>query len=223
VALILPKYKAIFLHVPKTGGLFIEHYLRSVTEVRTIGNRHSHMRMIGRPAYDNFFKFCFIRRPAEWYKSYWQMKMGETPIDQPRRKDHWYPLGVGHDRGGIHQLHHPTWDIDPYCGSDDLNEFVRNCHSLGGYLNRLYDSFIGWGPAKCDFVGDFKYLIDDLETVFDHIGLRYDKNTLRHKEKYNPSRERQTLDPSLEKDIDELENLYFRVEKSSIYSNNQLV
>jgi hypothetical protein len=212
MALLLPKYHAIFLHVPKTGGLFIENFLKSITEVTFLANRHSHIRMIGRAAYEDYFKFCFIRKPSEWYKSYWQMRMSETPIDSDS-KAHWYPLGVGHDRGGIHRRHHPTWDIDPVCGSDDLNEFVVNCARLGGFLNRLYDNFIGWGFAKSDYVGEFDSMLDGLEVVLKHLGVAYDPGVLRKKPKFNPSAESQKLRPEVEAEINRVEDLYFKVKK----------
>jgi len=217
MALLLPDQKAIFLHVPKTGGLFIEHYLRSITKVQWLGNRHSHMRMIGSIAYDKrFFKFCFLRKPSDWYQSYWQMKMGETPIDQKHRKDHWFMLGIGHDRGGIHQLHHPTWDIDPFCGSDDLNEFVKNCSKLDGYLNNLYKEFVGWGFAKCDFVGEFDNLIPDLKKVLNHLDIKFEPKALEQKPKYNPSKKRQQLSKEVEADINYVESYYFGCKKGFI-------
>ena len=219
MAIILPDYKVVFLHVPKTGGLWIENFFRQNAKATMIANRHSHIRMIGRLAYDNSWKkFCFLREPAGWYKSYWQMKMGETPVFNVQgsgyngTQAHWFPLGIGHDRGGVHALHHPTWDIDPYCGSNDLNEFVENCMKLGGFLNRLYQNFVGWGGARCNYVGDFKNLIPDLREFLDEIKFPYTEESLK-REKYNPSVERQELLPWLRDSVNEMEDFYFKVKK----------
>lgn len=122
-------------------------------------------------------------------------------------------LGVGDDRGGVHQLHHPTWDIDPFCGSDVLNEYLTKCLNLNGYLNRLYDNFVGWGFAKCNFVGEFDNLIEDLEKVFNHIGLKYNAEKLRSKPKYNPSKKSQEPDENLVTAINDVEDYYFKVKK----------
>lgn len=213
MALYLPIQKAIFLHVPKTGGLFIEQFLRQITKVEFLGNRHSHIRMIGRIAYDpSVFKFCFLRNPATWYKSYWQMKMGETPIDT-KEKIHWFPLGIGHDRGGVHNFHHPTWDIDPYCGDDDLNIFIHNCLNLNGFLNKLYENFIGWGGARVNFIGEFDRMILDFEQVLNHLKIDYNKKALELRPKYNPSVERQQIDKGLIPRIEKIEDFYFKIKK----------
>ena len=181
MALLLPNHNAIFLHVPKTGGLFITDYLRKIrVPFHMIGYRHSPADLIGWN-HVNKFKFCFIRNPISWYRSYWQMRFGETGGNGGH-------LGIGQDLGGPHPLFHPTWEIDPYCMNRNLNKFVLNCAELDGYLVRMYKRFIGHGMYKVDYVGRFEHFHEDLMTVFDRIKLRYNKQDLIKAPKYNPSK-----------------------------------
>ncbi len=187
MALLLPNHNAVFLHVPKTGGLFIQDFLRkNGIPHRMIGYRHSPADLIGWN-HKAKFKFCFIREPLAWYRSYWQMRYGETG----GKGGH---LGIGNDLGGPHPLFHPTWEIDPYCMSADLNEFILNCAQLNGYLVRLYKRFIGHGMYKVDYVGRFENFHEDLMTVFDRIRIKYNKQDLIQAPKYNPSKQLQKID-----------------------------
>ena len=169
--------KALFLHVPKTGGLFIQNFVKG----KQVGYRHSHINLIGTVAYDSsIFKFCFIRPPDQWYQSYWQMNMKMKP-EAP-----W----SFHEP---HLLFHPNWEIDPECGSDDLNTFVRNCAGLNGYLVKMYKQYIESNGAKVDFVGRTETLRKDLSTVLDHIGVKHNKARLKKMPKLNQSVKTQTL------------------------------
>lgn len=202
MALLLPNHNAIFLHVPKTGGLFLQNYLRqSKIPHRMIGYRHSPADLIGLHAFQGCFKFCFIRRPDTWYKSYWQMRIREVG----GKGGH---LGIGNDKGGPHPLFHPTWEIDPYCMHENLNQFILNCAELDGYLVRTYKRFIGHGRYKVDFVGNHETLIPDLIIVFRHIGLRFNEAHLRNAPLYNPSIQVQEILPNIRTKILKVEKEY---------------
>ncbi len=203
MALLLPKHNAVFIHVPKTGGLFITNYLRKINvPFRMIGYRHSPVDLIGMPSLNKgMFKFCFIRKPDEWYQSYWQMRIGEVG----GKGGH---LGIGKDLGGLHPLYHPTWEIDPYCMSPDLNEYIKNCIGLDGYLTRLYNRFIGVGRMKCNYVGRFENFHEDLVEVFNHIGIKFDQGALKQAPKYNPSKKVQMITPENRAKILEVESGY---------------
>ena len=204
MALFLPNHNAIFLHVPKTGGLFLTNYLREIKiPFQMIGYRHSPADLIGLKSLNKtIFKFCFIRKPDDWYQSYWQMRFGEVPGGQ------WFHLGIGKDLGGPHPLFHPTWEIDPYCMNRNLNKFVLNCAELNGYLVRMYHRFIGHGRMKVNFVGNQETFIEDLIEVFDHIKIRYDKQHLINKPKYNPSKQVQEIGAETRKIILKAESGY---------------
>ncbi len=184
--------KALFLHVPKTGGLFVQNFVKG----KQIGYRHSHINLVGTVAYSDIFKFCFIREPDEWYRSYWSMKM--------KFKRPWFYYEPK-------SLFHPNWEIGPSCGSNDLNEFVRNCAEKKGYLVRMYQNYIESQGAKVDFVGRTKTLKTDLMTVLDYAGILYNKNKLRNLPKLNKSPVTQVLTKETRQIILEAEREYYKL------------
>jgi hypothetical protein len=69
-----------FFHVPKTGGQWVMAALHNgevdCSEMKVhygpMGLRDRHVvPEITRRAFRNRFKFCFVRRPYPWYRSYW--------------------------------------------------------------------------------------------------------------------------------------------------------
>ena len=184
--------KLLFLHVPKTGGLFVQNFLRG----KQVGYRHSHINLVGTIAYSDIFKFCFIRPPDEWYTSYWSMKM--------KFKSPWFYYEPK-------TLFHPNWQIDPKCGSDDLNEFVRNCASLNGYLVRMYKLYIESQGAKVNFVGRTETLKQDLATVLNYVGIPFSKVRLNRSPKLNKSTKIQTLTEETRRIILEAEREYYNL------------
>jgi len=186
--------KALFLHVPKTGGLFVTNFLKGRT--KQVGYRHSHINLVGTVAYSNVFKFCFIRPPDEWYRSYWQMKM--------KFKNSWFYYEPK-------TLYHPNWEIDPSCGSDDLNEFVRNCAEKNGYLVRMYKQFIYGHGTQVNFVGRTETIKQDLATVLNYVGIPFSKGKLNRQPKFNKSPRTQTLTEETRKLILFAEKEYYNL------------
>lgn len=193
--------KMLFLHVPKTGGLFVQNFLRG----KHIGYRHSHINLVGTIAYSKIFKFCFIREPDEWYRSYWQMKM--------KFKSPWFYYEPN-------TLFHPNWEIDPSCGSSDLNEFVKNCAEKKGYLVRMYKQFIESQGARVDFVGRTKTLKEDLATVLDFNQIDYNKKKLQRLPKFNKSEYTQELTEETRRIILEAEREYYNLPYGFITSES---
>jgi len=193
--------KALFLHVPKTGGLFVQNFVKG----KQVGYRHSHINLVGTVAYSDIFKFCFIREPDEWYRSYWQMKM--------KFKQPWFHYEPK-------SLFHPNWQIDPSCGSNDLNEFVRNCAEKKGYLVRMYRQYIAMQGAYVNFVGRTKTLKTDLMTVLDYVGIQYNKNRLRNLPKLNESLITQVLTKETRQLILEAEREYYNLPYGFITSES---
>ena len=194
-------HNAIFIHVPKTGGLFIEAFLKE-RGFGWLAYRHSNINVLGKVAYENRFKFLFIREPADWYRSYWQMKMGGKTFGE-----RWYMC----EQNSV--LYHPTWDIDPYCGSDDLDQFIINCSKLDGFLNRMYQQFIGSGRIKVDYIGDQKTLTSDMMEICDHLKIHYDPVHFQNRPKVNVSIQRPDMKPKTRKMINEVEGFYYTVKK----------
>lgn len=193
----LPGQRAIFFHVPKTGGRFIEQYLRSKVTVQQIGARHSTMFSSGPKVYDKNFMFMFIREPSDWYRSYWDMKMRDK-----LNGENWYYLEK-------HLPWHPCWEIDPYCGSNDLDTFVENCGKLNGYLNRMYQQFIGQGRLRVDVICDYSCFVDEFSDVLKILEINHDKDKLAKLPRVNQAKKRSEISEAVKEKINKIENLYY--------------
>jgi hypothetical protein len=200
---------AIFLHVPKTGGMWVSAVLRDLGAVRCrVASKHADMdrvlncarRYPGRyleavvkagPLWQRraraAFKFCFVRHPLAWYESYWAFT----------RARGWNAWGVN---GRGRQRWHPNALLDGL-GDDDFNRFVRNVlERCPGYVTRLY----GWyATPEIDFVGKQEHLADDLAKVLRLIGRDFDERRLRAEPRVNTSDRSQTpaWDPVLKREV----------------------
>lgn len=78
--------KAIFYHIPKTGGTWVRVALKEAgvktRAVRTMGGPHpfnlkwTHATpdTVVQSAPIGRFSFCFVRQPVAWYTSYWSFR-----------------------------------------------------------------------------------------------------------------------------------------------------
>lgn len=132
-----------FVHIPKCGGTSVRHVMhgREVFEVlplaeeRTVSH-HFHGVAKTRPAGR---VFCFVRHPAAWLRSYWDMRVLEGRRDPRKVLDR-------------------LW-------SDDFDLWVeRVCQERPGYVGRLFDAYIahttevhrledGLDPVLSDILG----------------------------------------------------------------------
>src|SRR5690606_18066533 len=110
----LVRANALFLHIPKTGGTWIEHALvRSGVAIEPAGgidgvtSRHPVLPLLTQ-RFD--FTFAFIRHPLSWYESWWKFQAGLWREFEP---------GVWH----------PQRVLEP-CRSDVFSEFIRKCIEL---------------------------------------------------------------------------------------------
>jgi hypothetical protein len=168
---LLLKNGAVFLHVPKTGGCFVQKVLRHLDLAsRHIGDHNSHDRVFW---YDRFhhdekvarnlvrrafgwiprvspsgFRFCFVREPLSWYVSCWRfMESRKWKCEGDEANPyHWNPLEM---LNGL--------------GSSDFNEFVFNVNrKRPGFVTELY----GWyARPTTQFVGKQENLVVDLRKV----------------------------------------------------------
>jgi len=166
--------RAIFLHIPKTGGTWITHYFKESGmdhEAQELAEL-AHMNgvklksLIGKP---EDLVFCFVRHPLTWFRSYWQCKqvliprLGgylDTIVDLPFKEF-------------IDKM------LDEYPGY--LEDFTK------GYLE------------VCRAIGKQENLRNDLNSILTMLRIPYDKELLYSKPFVNKveSNERFTIDQAL--------------------------
>lgn len=148
---LLSERKALFLHIPKTGGNWVRTalYLMGIEHHETkkkIPSSQSH----AIPSHideDWNFSFAFVRHPVAWYESYWKFQAGVWKR---------FELGVWH----------PHRCIDE-CSSDDFNLFVENClREQPSYVSRMYEWYLGPpNQTSVNFIGRTENLIEDFRRL----------------------------------------------------------
>jgi hypothetical protein len=156
---------ALFLHIPKTGGQWIEQALVACG-IRTAQPRTrsgvSWRHPLPADLLGQFeFTFTFVRHPVSWYESWWKFQATL-----------WWNFEPG--------VWHPQRDLEP-CASDDFSTFIRRCiEREPGYVTRLYEWYIGPpGIERVDWVGRQEALVDGVIGVLRGLSYEFDEATLR--------------------------------------------
>jgi len=192
----LLRRRALFLHIPKTGGSWVRSVLRNLGLVRMeFPDTHPDMdRVLHLPRYyphhfvrqsvkhqsvrlaeevRSSYKFCVVRNPHSWYESYWRYMMGRN-----------WNIGTETNR-----IFDTTWKPNSILlryGSQNFNEFMgRVLNEHPGFLTQMYGRYAP--PGSIDFVGGTESLVDDLVTVLNTLGLDFDEDEVRNTEKINTS------------------------------------
>lgn len=210
MALYLPDRNALFLHIPKTGGFWVEEAMKRVglatqlipsPQDWTRADRHCLLADFdGKPD----FVFAFVRHPLRWYESWWRYQAGKH-----HNWDRW--------------RWHPTYPLQS-CRASDFNQFIANVEQQApGFLRRFYEQYVGPPEAPIHFIGRVERIVDDFLRAMAAIDWPVDRRVLGRIPRQNvsssplgqpvwlPERERAILD--LERPIferfypDELESL----------------
>ena len=206
MAVILSDYDAVFFHIPKTGGCWVEEALKNSglkTEWAETCNCVSARHAIPSQVKGEFeYQFTFIRHPLAWYKSVWQyVKQNNATADEYDMVQSAARLRSWHPYQSAVQLMH-----------DDFDKFVRRMvkHN-SGFLSWMYRIYIGPRTHRLtELVGRTESLADDLVTVLNVIGCQFDEQKLRNTPRVNVSK---VPAPKMTK---ELEKIIIQSEKSVI-------
>lgn len=188
--------KAVFLHIPKTGGNWIMEVLRRKKVIkRTWEEKHADYNRFliieNELAKMKPFIFCFVRNPLTWYESWWKYMLME-----PRQFRSW-----------ASRPFHPCTPLDG-CGDDDFNKFVEKCIvKRPGFVSEMFSQF----TKQAMFIGKQETLGLDLVEVFDRLKIKHNKQRISEIEPINISEQRQLKwDSSLKKEVEKLEYAAFK-------------
>jgi hypothetical protein len=159
--------KFVFLHIPKTGGVWATHAMRQVAEIEMLGDQHNHFPALLDLRPEAWFKkkfiFTMIRHPISWYQSRWAFRI----------KHGW-------------RMEHP---LDYHCASNDFHQFVDNVLSFkpDGWVSWIYNTFIESVPGGIDYVARLENGADDLHTALLKSGVEHQKEQLSRLSRANDS------------------------------------
>lgn len=197
MSILFKDYPIEFLHIPKTGGVWVEEALR-VSGVKFERRGHEHGTfdrvMFERLSFDGcvpprlgrwIFKiarkskhpiqqpkrFCFVRNPYKWYESYWRFC----------RKNDWFDYGHSNDP----ERWHPWSDLLTVKDDDFFSFMEKVMDRFPGYLTMLYNNYTRIGV---DFVGKTENLADDLVKFLTEQEVRFDDRKIASLGKKNVTR-----------------------------------
>jgi hypothetical protein len=160
--------KLVFLHIPKTAGLWFRHVFK-VCKIQhaEIAEQHSHFPELLRHHDQEFFKkrkiISFVRHPLTWYQSRWAFRV----------KHGW-------------KSQHP---LDFNCASNDFHKFVENVlrYKPDGWFTWECRMFLESTPHGVDFVGRSENLVEDTITALRLAGEKFSEKAVRSMPRINDS------------------------------------
>lgn len=140
--------KAIFLHIPKTGGEWVRQVLwdAGLETERLDPGKQKHVDLVWfrqHSQYDRPFRFAFVRHPLSWYRSFWAF--------QELRK--WRPI--------------PEVSLHPSRRLPYLEFLAWVSLNRKGFLGRLYEKY----TDGIEFVGRSEHLRCDLALALGLAGI----------------------------------------------------
>lgn len=164
----LASEKTLFLHIPKTGGMFVRHvYKVCGIPHYEIGDQHSHfpylLRLNDESFYKNLNTYAFVRNPLSWYQSRWTFRV----------KYGWKAI-------------HP---LDFNCASNNFHQFVDNVlkYMPDGWVTWEYKNYIDSVPGGIKHVGRVERMADDLIKIMQSSGEKVSINAINNMPRVNDS------------------------------------
>lgn len=210
----LLKCDAVFLHVPKTGGMYVRRLLQAMDMIRFDFSRdHSDMQhTLHTSQYfpGNFYlrslqlgtnldshvrkcyKFCVVRNPIDWYVSYWRYM---TDLN-------WKSMAPTKKRtrfGFRYDQWHPLVPLEAFANGD-FNQFVAGVtEAYPGFLSNMYAAYAD--PAHISFVAKQETLTEDLKQIFQQLNLPYQEDIFARPGRVNESRTEEPICTKATRDL----------------------
>lgn len=160
--------RLLFLHIPKTGGVWLSHVLAKLGFRWTmVGHQHSCFPQLLQCRDAEWFRsrfiFTMIRHPLTWYQSRWAFRV----------KHGW-------------RSEHP---LDFNCASNDFHTFLDNAlnHYPNGWLTWLYEHYIDDVPDGIDYVARLENCVEDVIEALTRAEVEFDKEVVRRVSRINDS------------------------------------
>lgn len=164
--------KALFLHVPRTGGSWVERAI-DLCQIKRVGwlekqplylpRKHcllSHYHRTEMAKVD--YVFAFVRHPVAYYESVWKWLGRNRNFMQSHWR--WHP----HRAAG--ELYRPEFDdwVDAMLTNEPL------------WCTRLFEQYVGPpGGEFCNYIGRTETLARDFREVMEHLG--HEENVKLHR------------------------------------------
>lgn len=180
----LKKSKALFVHIPRTGGMWVNSALTAAnisvsrwnqTFATSLPKKHaliSHVPPDNRASVN--VSFSFVRHPLDYYKSVWTyLKTKGAGNRQKMLEDFsWHPF----------QKPIEQWSE----GIDFVSWCLRMCEHEPGWMARLVDLYVGpAGGEFCRYIGRTEKLEEDFCSIMSLLGYEVDRAKLPPKANTN--------------------------------------